>query len=122
MTRPTMTRRQMVRILGFGSLGSVLAACGAPTVATPTAAPAAPADAPTAGVAADAPTAESAVVATAAPATVAATAELSFLVFETPNLNAEYWDKNIAAVSANIPGLTINKIVSPDADRTKYAK
>jgi ABC-type glycerol-3-phosphate transport system substrate-binding protein len=52
----------------------------------------------------------------------AADTELTFLVFETPNLTAEFWDTNIKKVADSIPGLSIKKIVSPDIDRTKYAK
>ncbi|NJM09194.1 extracellular solute-binding protein, partial [Candidatus Gracilibacteria bacterium] len=103
MTRSSLTRRQMLRMLSFGAAGAALAACGtASTTTSPTAAPVGTSP-------------------TAAPAAAAAT-ELTFLVFETPNLNAEYWDTNIKTVTDQIPGLTIRKIVSPDVDRTKYAK
>lgn len=47
---------------------------------------------------------------------------LTFLTFETPNLDAKYWDKAIARASAKVPGVTIKKLVSPSADRTGYAK
>jgi ABC-type glycerol-3-phosphate transport system substrate-binding protein len=52
----------------------------------------------------------------------AAATELTFLVFETPNLNAEFWDTNIKKIAGGIPGLTIKKLVSPSIDRTAYAK
>ena len=47
---------------------------------------------------------------------------LTFLTFETPNLNAAYWDAAIARASAKVPGVTIKKLVAPSADRTAYAK
>ncbi|WP_329436573.1 extracellular solute-binding protein [Streptomyces sp. NBC_01280] len=47
---------------------------------------------------------------------------LTFLTFETPNLDAKYWDAAIARASAEVPGVTIKKLVSPSADRTGYAK
>nr|WP_245766856.1 extracellular solute-binding protein [Streptomyces colonosanans] len=49
-------------------------------------------------------------------------ATLTFLTFETPNLDAKYWDAAIARASAKVPGVTIKKLVSPSADRTGYAK
>ncbi|WP_285591033.1 extracellular solute-binding protein [Herbidospora sp. NBRC 101105] len=48
--------------------------------------------------------------------------ELSFLVFETPNLNAAFWDAAIARASAKVPEVTIKKLVTPNIDRTAYAK
>lgn len=47
---------------------------------------------------------------------------LTFLTFETPNLDAKYWDAAIARASKKVPGVTIKKLVSPSADRTGYAK
>ncbi|MFJ2587406.1 extracellular solute-binding protein [Streptomyces sp. NBC_00376] len=47
---------------------------------------------------------------------------LTFLTFETPNLDAKYWDAAIDRASAKVPGVTIKKLVSPSADRTGYAK
>ncbi|RCG28626.1 extracellular solute-binding protein [Sphaerisporangium album] len=47
---------------------------------------------------------------------------LTFLVFETPNLDAAFWDAAIARASAKVPGVTIKKLVSPNVDRTGYAK
>ncbi|NOU71232.1 extracellular solute-binding protein [Paenibacillus sp. LMG 31458] len=49
-------------------------------------------------------------------------AELSVLVFETPNLTAQYWDAAIKRFTDKHPNIKVNKIVSPDTDRTKYAK
>lgn len=51
-----------------------------------------------------------------------AAAPLSFLVFETPALTAEFWDDSIAAAEESVPGVSVDKIVSPDADRNAYAK
>ncbi|MFI6324780.1 ABC transporter substrate-binding protein [Nonomuraea sp. NPDC050556] len=48
--------------------------------------------------------------------------ELSFLTFETPNLNAAYWDAAIARASSKVPGVRIKKLVSPIVDRTSYVK
>ncbi|WP_433304545.1 ABC transporter substrate-binding protein [Actinoplanes sp. CA-030573] len=48
--------------------------------------------------------------------------ELTFLTFETPNLDAAYWDGAIARASAKVPGITIKKLVSPIVDRTAYVK
>ncbi|MFE7356329.1 ABC transporter substrate-binding protein [Streptomyces sp. NPDC057543] len=47
---------------------------------------------------------------------------LTFLTFETPNLTAKYWDDAIARASAEVPGVTIKKLVAPSADRVGYAK
>ena len=46
---------------------------------------------------------------------------LTFLTFETPNLNAAFWDAAIARTSAKVPGVTIKKLVSPTTDRATYA-
>jgi ABC-type glycerol-3-phosphate transport system substrate-binding protein len=48
--------------------------------------------------------------------------EISFLVFETPNLTPAYWDAAIKRVTDKYPDINVNKLVSPDQDRTKYAK
>jgi ABC-type glycerol-3-phosphate transport system substrate-binding protein len=48
--------------------------------------------------------------------------EISFLVFETPNLTPAYWDAAIKRVTDKYPDITVKKLVSPDQDRTKYAK
>lgn len=47
---------------------------------------------------------------------------LKFLTFETPNLSASYWDKIIAATSAKVPGVKIERLVSPTVDRDPYAR
>ena len=91
----------------------VLTACTA--TATPTMAPQATA----------APAATVAPAAAAAPTvTVAAPVEITWMVFETPALTGDVWDKVIAeAIKASgVPGLTVKKLVSPGADRTAYAK
>lgn len=56
------------------------------------------------------------------PETPAGKKEISFLVFETPNLTPAYWDAAIKRVTDKYPDISVNKIVSPDQDRTKYAK
>ncbi|GAA0976929.1 MULTISPECIES: extracellular solute-binding protein [Streptomyces violaceusniger group] len=48
--------------------------------------------------------------------------ELSFLTFETPNLDAAYWDAAIRRASEQVPGAKIKKLVSPVVDRTAYVK
>jgi ABC-type glycerol-3-phosphate transport system substrate-binding protein len=48
--------------------------------------------------------------------------EISFLVFETPNLTPQYWDAAIGRVTAKHPEIKVKKIVSPTQDRTAYAK
>ena len=48
--------------------------------------------------------------------------EITFLVFETPNLTPAYWDAAIKRVTDKYPDVTVKKLVSPDQDRTKYAK
>lgn len=50
------------------------------------------------------------------------TVELTMLTFETPNLPASLWDAAIARVSKQVPGVTIKKLVTPNVDRTTYAK
>jgi ABC-type glycerol-3-phosphate transport system substrate-binding protein len=52
----------------------------------------------------------------------AADTTLTFLTFETPNLTPDYWDKAITATSAVVPGVTIKKLVAPNADRNAYAR
>ncbi|MCU1411670.1 MAG: extracellular solute-binding protein [Rhodoglobus sp.] len=47
---------------------------------------------------------------------------LTFMTFETPALDSTFWDNSIVAALKEVPGITINKIVSPDADRNAYAK
>ncbi len=48
--------------------------------------------------------------------------ELTMLTFETPNLPASLWDSAIARVSKQVPGITVKKLVTPNVDRTTYAK
>jgi multiple sugar transport system substrate-binding protein len=48
--------------------------------------------------------------------------EISFLVFETPNLTPEYWDAAIKRVTDANPDITVKKLVAPTQDRTAYAK
>ncbi|TDD88324.1 extracellular solute-binding protein [Actinomadura darangshiensis] len=48
--------------------------------------------------------------------------EITFLVFETPNLTPQVWDANIKRVTDKYPDIKVKKIVSPTEDRTAYAK
>jgi Bacterial extracellular solute-binding protein len=48
--------------------------------------------------------------------------KLSFLTFETPALDAAFWDNSIQVAVKQVPGLSIDKIVTPGADRNGYAK
>ena len=48
--------------------------------------------------------------------------DLEVLVFETPALTPEFWDATLAAAAAPIEGLNVVKLVTPDLDRTAYAK
>lgn len=48
--------------------------------------------------------------------------DLEVLVFETPALTPEFWDATLAAAAAPIEGVNVVKLVSPDLDRTAYAK
>ena len=48
--------------------------------------------------------------------------ELDFLVFETPNLPAEFWDDAIARTVADFPQFEINKIVAPDLNIGDFLK
>ena len=50
------------------------------------------------------------------------TAELTFMTFETPAVTPEFWEASIAAAEAEVDGVEIKRIVSPDADRNAYAK
>ncbi len=59
---------------------------------------------------------------TTEPDSSSGTKEITFLVFETPNLTPAYWDAAIKRVTDKHPGIKVNKVVSPDQDRTKYAK
>lgn len=44
--------------------------------------------------------------------------EITFLVFETPNLTPQYWDAAIKRVTDQHPDISVKKLVSPDQDRT----
>jgi ABC-type glycerol-3-phosphate transport system substrate-binding protein len=59
---------------------------------------------------------------TTAPSGGGGDSKLTFLTFETPALDAKFWDKSIDAALTDLPGVTVDKIVSPDADRNAYAK
>jgi ABC-type glycerol-3-phosphate transport system substrate-binding protein len=48
--------------------------------------------------------------------------EVSFLVFETPNLTPEYWDAAIKRVTDKNPDIVVKKLVAPSQDRDAYAK
>lgn len=48
--------------------------------------------------------------------------ELEFLVFETPNLPAEFWDDAIARTVEEFPQFSINKIVAPDLNIGDFLK
>ena len=48
--------------------------------------------------------------------------EITFLTFETPNLTPQYWDAAIKRVTDKYPDIKVRKLVSPDQDRTTYAK
>ena len=47
---------------------------------------------------------------------------LTFMTFETPALDAAFWDTSIENALVDLPNIEIEKIVSPDADRNAYAK
>ncbi|RSM89671.1 ABC transporter substrate-binding protein [Kibdelosporangium aridum] len=49
--------------------------------------------------------------------------EISFLVFETPNLTPQYWDDAIKRVTDEHPDIVVKKVVAPSAgERNGYAK
>ncbi|GAA2431349.1 extracellular solute-binding protein [Actinomadura vinacea] len=48
--------------------------------------------------------------------------EITFLVFETPNLTPQVWDANIKRVTDRHPDIKVRKLVAPTQDRTAYAK
>ena len=84
------------------------------------AAQAAQAEADEARAAAEAAQAAQAEAAAAGPA--AGSIELDFLVFETPNLPAEFWDDAINRTVADFPQFKINKIVAPDLNIGDFLK
>jgi raffinose/stachyose/melibiose transport system substrate-binding protein len=50
---------------------------------------------------------------------------LVFLTFESPSLTAQFWDNAINAALSKMPdgaNITVQRIVSPNIDRTAYAK
>ena len=138
----------IVRLFGvFLVLALIAGACGGDDAAAPAADPApapapapaadpapAPAPAPAADDAAEpapAPAADDAAEPAPAPAAddaaepapaPAAEFDLEVLVFETPALTPEFWDATLAAAAAPIDGLNVVKLVTPDLDRTAYAK
>ncbi|MFI6388063.1 ABC transporter substrate-binding protein [Nonomuraea sp. NPDC050540] len=49
--------------------------------------------------------------------------EVTFLLFESPNLNAAYWDAQIKRATDAVPGITVKKVVAPAAgSRDEFAK
>src|SRR6202012_252870 len=56
------------------------------------------------------------------PAASGGSDSLTFMTFETPALTSTFWDDSIKEAEAAVPGVTVNKIVSPDSDRNAYAK
>ncbi len=58
-----------------------------------------------------------------APSSTSGKKEISFLVFETPNLTPQYWDAAIKRVTDKHPDITVKKVVAPSAgERNAYAK
>ena len=118
----------IVRLFGvFLVLALIAGACGDDDAAAPAADDsAAPAADDSAAPAADdsaAPAADD----SAAPAADDGPApaeefDLEVLVFETPALTPEFWDSTLAAAAAPIDGVNVVKLVTPDLDRTAYAK
>ncbi len=47
---------------------------------------------------------------------------LTFLTFETPNLDAAYWDETIKRTNELVPGVKIERLVAPSTDRDAYAR
>ncbi|MFK3678030.1 ABC transporter substrate-binding protein [Microbacterium sp. NPDC090218] len=47
---------------------------------------------------------------------------LTFLTFETPNLDAAYWDETIKRTNELVPGVKIERLVAPSNDRDAYAR
>ena len=86
------------------------------------AAAAAQAEADEARAEAEAASAAAAEAEAAAAGPAAGSIELDFLVFETPNLPAEFWDDAIARTVADFPQFKINKIVAPDLNIGDFLK
>ena len=70
------------------------------------------------------PVKETVIVKETVPGPTTAPAEISWMVFETPALTASFWDGVIqeGIKNSGVPGLTVQKLVSPGPDRTAYAK
>ena len=49
-------------------------------------------------------------------------AVLTFMTFETPALDATFWDGSIERAVGQVPGISVKKIITPTADRNAYAK
>ena len=47
---------------------------------------------------------------------------LTFMTFETPALDATFWDGSIERAVEQVPGVNVKKIITPTADRNAYAK
>ena len=47
---------------------------------------------------------------------------LTFMTFETPALDATFWDGSIERAVEHVPGVKVKKIITPNADRNAYAK
>ena len=47
---------------------------------------------------------------------------LTFMTFETPALDATFWDGSIERAVEHVPGVNVKKIITPTADRNAYAK
>ena len=106
MEQPGSLRRRMFAVAVTAVFA--LAACS-------TSAPSSASAPPSGGASAATSTEPSAPPSTAA-------AKLSFLTFETPALDAAFWDNSIKVALKQVPGLSIDKIVTPGADRNGYAK
>ncbi len=102
MEQPGSLRRRMFAV----AVTAVFAMAGCST-SSPGAASAPPSVAPSAEPSASSST---------------AAAKLSFLTFETPALDAAFWDNSIEVALKEVPGLSIDKIVTPGSDRNGYAK
>jgi ABC-type glycerol-3-phosphate transport system substrate-binding protein len=49
-------------------------------------------------------------------------AEIDFLTFQSPNLTAQFWEDQVAAVQKDYPNLKVNLLYTPGLDRQGYAK
>jgi multiple sugar transport system substrate-binding protein/raffinose/stachyose/melibiose transport system substrate-binding protein len=113
-------KKMLISLLLISILAMALAACGSPQA---TEAPK-PTEKPAAAEATKAPEA------TEAPAPTEAPKEepkedvtITMMVFESPALTAEHWDKAIATVLEGLPDyIHVEKITTPNLDRDGYAK